>query len=124
MNAKNGSSKVLFETVGFELNGTNTTISFSNMDTDDPVMVNETMQDIIQDPAVQGIFCVVYTTICLLGLFGNVLVCYVVGRNRAMHTVTNCFITNLALSDILLCVLAVPFTPLYTFASKSLLFIY
>ncbi|CAK9806648.1 Prolactin-releasing peptide receptor [Anthophora plagiata] len=36
-------------------------------------------------------------------------------RNRQMQTVTNLFITNLALSDVLLCVLAVPFTPLYTF---------
>ena len=56
-----------------------------------------------------------YTIIFLLGVFGNVLVCFVVARNRQMQTVTNLFITNLALSDVLLCVLAVPFTPLYTF---------
>lgn len=60
----------------------------------------------------------IYTTIFVLGIFGNVLVCYVVFRNKAMQTVTNLFITNLALSDILLCVLAVPFTPLYTFLGK------
>ncbi|XP_024085717.1 probable G-protein coupled receptor 83 [Cimex lectularius] len=71
--------------------------------------------DIIFDNIVQSIFCVLYTSIFVLGLFGNVLVCYVVGRNKAMHTVTNCFISNLALSDIMLCILAVPFTPLYTF---------
>ncbi|XP_075210480.1 short neuropeptide F receptor [Lycorma delicatula] len=114
MSINNNTSTV---TVGpaLDQNGTNTTLAF--MESEDSVMMNETLQDIIQDPAVQGIFCVLYTTICLLGLFGNVLVCYVVGRNRAMHTVTNCFITNLALSDILLCVLAVPFTPLYTFAN-------
>ncbi|KAK3918752.1 Prolactin-releasing peptide receptor [Frankliniella fusca] len=35
-----------------------------------------------------------------------------------MQTVTNFFITNLALSDILLCILAVPFTPLYTFVGN------
>nr|CAI5846790.1 unnamed protein product [Callosobruchus analis] len=35
-----------------------------------------------------------------------------------MQTVTNLFITNLALSDILLCILAVPFTPLYTFLGE------
>jgi neuropeptide Y receptor len=56
--------------------------------------------------------------IFLLGLFGNILVCYIVYSNKAMQTVTNLFITNLALSDILLCVLCVPFTPLYTFLGK------
>ena len=74
--------------------------------------------DIIHDQAVQVLFCILYTTIFILGVFGNVLVCYVVGRNRAMQTVTNFFITNLALSDILLCTLAVPFTPLYTFLGQ------
>ncbi|CAH1405272.1 unnamed protein product [Nezara viridula] len=81
---------------------------------------NQTGLDIIEDKAVQAVFCLLYTSIFVLGLFGNVLVCYVVGRNRAMHTVTNCFITNLALSDILLCTLAVPFTPLYSFLGESL----
>ncbi|XP_063239422.1 prolactin-releasing peptide receptor-like [Bacillus rossius redtenbacheri] len=74
--------------------------------------------NIIQDQAVQAVFCVLYTAIFVLGVFGNVLVCYVVCRNRAMHTVTNLFITNLALSDILLCALAVPFTPLYSFLGQ------
>jgi neuropeptide Y receptor len=74
--------------------------------------------DIIHNQAVQSLFCILYVTIFILGVFGNVLVCYVVGRNRAMQTVTNFFITNLALSDILLCALAVPFTPLYTFLGQ------
>lgn len=74
--------------------------------------------NVIHDKIVQSLFCILYTSIFVLGLFGNGLVCYVVGRNRAMHTVTNCFITNLALSDILLCTLAVPFTPTYTFLGK------
>lgn len=79
---------------------------------------NETDDDIITNKVVQAMFLILYTTIFVLGIFGNVLVCYVVFRNKAMQTVTNLFITNLALSDILLCVLAVPFTPLYTFLGK------
>lgn len=67
------------------------------------------------NPSVQGAFCLLYGNIFVLGLCGNLLVCYVVARNRQMQTVTNLFITNLALSDVLLCILAVPFTPLYTF---------
>ncbi len=73
---------------------------------------------IINNAFVQASFCVFYTAIFVIGITGNVLVCYVVCRNKAMHTVTNLFITNLALSDILLCFLAVPFTPLYTFLER------
>ncbi|CAK9817977.1 Prolactin-releasing peptide receptor [Anthophora quadrimaculata] len=72
-------------------------------------------KDVTSNGVVQLIFYVLYGNIFALGVFGNVLVCFVVVRNRQMQTVTNLFITNLALSDVLLCVLAVPFTPLYTF---------
>ncbi|KAI5644185.1 7 transmembrane receptor (rhodopsin family) domain-containing protein [Phthorimaea operculella] len=74
-----------------------------------------TVHNIIDNKWVQTAFCVVYTIIFVLGLSGNVLVCFVVIRNKAMQTVTNLFISNLALSDILLCIFAVPFTPLYSF---------
>lgn len=73
---------------------------------------------IISHLLVQVIFYVLYSVIFLIGLFGNMLVCYIVYSNKAMQTVTNLFITNLALSDILLCILCVPFTPLYTFLGK------
>ena len=85
--------------------GTNLDVMFSNA----------SQYDIIHNRIIQTTFCLLYFAIFVLGVFGNVLVCYVVFRNKAMQTVTNLFITNLALSDILLCVLAVPFTPLYTF---------
>ncbi|XP_076621965.1 prolactin-releasing peptide receptor isoform X2 [Colletes latitarsis] len=71
--------------------------------------------DATSNSIVQLIFSIFYGNIFVLGVFGNALVCFVVARNRQMQTVTNLFITNLALSDVLLCVLAVPFTPLYTF---------
>lgn len=87
--------------------------------------INETLQDAnysiidpIENKAVQAAFCTAYTIIFVVGIFGNAIVCYAVTRNRAMQTVTNLFITNLALSDILLCIFAVPFTPLYTFLGR------
>lgn len=87
-------------------------INLSN-DTED---TNTTVtENVINNLGVQGIFGLLYLSIFILGIVGNVLVCFVVFRNKAMQTVTNLFITNLALSDILLCGLAVPFTPLYTF---------
>ncbi|CAB3259609.1 unnamed protein product [Arctia plantaginis] len=78
----------------------------------------ENATNIIDDKTVQAAFGTAYTIIFIVGIFGNALVCYAVIRNRAMQTVTNLFITNLALSDILLCVFAVPFTPLYTFLGR------
>lgn len=89
--------------------------TFGNDSKDDNVT---TLPDPIEDKAIQAIFCTAYTIIFVVGIFGNALVCYAVIRNRAMQTVTNLFITNLALSDILLCVFAVPFTPLYTFLGR------
>ena len=64
-------------------------------------------------PAIKAFFYCIYILIFVVGILGNALVCYVVIRNKNMQTVTNLFITNLALSDILLCTFAVPFTPLY-----------
>lgn len=93
-------------------NGTSITVNHSNDN------VNASFSDLIEYKGVQAAFCVAYTIIFAVGIFGNALVCYAVIRNRAMQTVTNLFITNLALSDILLCVFAVPFTPLYTFLAR------
>ncbi|XP_058055298.1 neuropeptide Y receptor type 2-like [Anopheles bellator] len=87
----------------------------TTMPTMAPTMVSGNEDIIYSSKLLQIVFCVLYSSIFVLGVFGNVLVCYVVFRNKAMQTVTNLFITNLALSDILLCVLAVPFTPSYTF---------
>ncbi|XP_014255525.1 cholecystokinin receptor type A-like [Cimex lectularius] len=51
-----------------------------------------------------------YAVIFLLGIIGNILVILVLVRNRGMRTVTNVFLLNLAVSDLLLGVLCMPFT--------------
>ncbi|KAG9508643.1 RYamide receptor, partial [Fragariocoptes setiger] len=71
---------------------------------------------------VKLLFYLAYTTIFLFGLFGNMLVIYIVWCNKSMHTVTNYFIANLAVSDILLCLFAVPFTPLYLLTFQEWIF--
>lgn len=81
-------------------------------------MSNSTQSDYIHNRVVQSCFIMIYVLIFIMGVFGNVLVCFVVFRNKLMQSVTNLFITNLALSDILLCILAVPFTPSYTFLKR------
>ncbi len=72
-------------------------------------------REFVETKTVAILFFALYTVIFGVGIGGNYLVCFVVVRNKAMHTVTNIFISNLAASDILLCLTAVPFTPLYTF---------
>ena len=88
----------------------NTTV---NLNVGDNVPDDNSPDYIMKMLALRVFFYCVYLLIFIVGIFGNVLVCYVVFRNKSMMTVTNLFITNLALSDILLCVFAVPFTPLY-----------
>ncbi|KAJ7372038.1 Melanocortin receptor 5 [Desmophyllum pertusum] len=51
----------------------------------------------------------------LFGIFGNVLVFIVVVRNRQLHTVTNMFITSLALADLLVCLVAQPMYVIFLF---------
>lgn len=51
-----------------------------------------------------------YATILLLAVIGNCLVILTLVQNRRMRTITNVFLLNLAVSDILLGVLCMPFT--------------
>ena len=51
-----------------------------------------------------------YAVVIICSLLGNALVCFVIYKRRRLHTVTNMFITNLAISDILITVLNIPFS--------------
>lgn len=44
----------------------------------------------------------------IISIFANIFVCYVIAKNRHMHTVTNLFIANMAISDLLLTFINVP----------------
>ncbi|XDV54893.1 hypothetical protein PO909_023087 [Leuciscus waleckii] len=56
------------------------------------------------------LFTLAYLFIFLLCLMGNGLVCAIVLRNRHMRTVTNIFILNLAVSDLLIGIFCIPTT--------------
>jgi len=51
-----------------------------------------------------------YAIIFLLAIAGNALVIATLAHDRRMRTVTNLFLLNLAVSDLLLAVLCMPFT--------------
>ncbi|XP_077161974.1 neuropeptide FF receptor 1-like [Paroedura picta] len=61
-------------------------------------------------PAVAGIFVIAYLIVFLSCMAGNSLVCMVVMKNHRMRTVTNLFIFNLAVSDLLVGIFCVPTT--------------
>ncbi|XP_041790159.1 neuropeptide Y receptor type 2 [Chelmon rostratus] len=63
---------------------------------------------------VQVILILAYSTIILFGVTGNSLVIYVVYKFRNLRTVTNFFIVNLAVADLLVNTLCLPFTLVYT----------
>jgi hypothetical protein len=57
----------------------------------------------------QLLFAVAYYTISIVSVLGNVLIIYVVAKNKRMHNMTNYFITNLAFVDIIISVFSTPF---------------
>ena len=94
------------------MNSSNATNSTSLSNHSDSHVIAPYLNDVMGDPSLRAIFITMYCIIFVLGISGNSLVVYVVLRNPAMQTITNVFITNLAAADIMMCLLAVPFTPL------------
>ncbi|XP_030048002.1 neuropeptide FF receptor 2, partial [Microcaecilia unicolor] len=60
--------------------------------------------------SVAAVFIVSYLFIFLLCMFGNGVVCFIVLNNKHMRTVTNLFILNLAVSDLLVGIFCMPTT--------------
>ncbi len=52
---------------------------------------------------------ILYGTISIAAVIGNALVIYIVITAKRMRTVTNVFIANLALSDVIIGLFAIPF---------------
>ncbi|XP_051971688.1 neuropeptide FF receptor 1 like 3 [Xyrauchen texanus] len=77
---------------------------------------SSSVQGIILSPyyqhslAMAAVFTLAYLFIFLLCVIGNSLVCVIVLRNRHMRTVTNTFILNLAVSDLLIGIFCIPTT--------------
>jgi divalent metal cation (Fe/Co/Zn/Cd) transporter len=51
----------------------------------------------------------IFAVFATLGALGNAFTCYVVARRRRMRTPLNLLVANLALSDVMLCVITQPF---------------
>ncbi|CAL7940739.1 unnamed protein product [Xylocopa violacea] len=72
------------------------------------------MHSIFSTSWYRGIICSLYGVIFVVALTGNGLVCYVVHNSPRMKTVTNFFIVNLAVGDILMALFCVPTSSIST----------
>ena len=63
-----------------------------------------------------------YSLIFLLSVCGNALVIVTLFREKKMQTITNMFLLNLAISDLLLSVLCMPFTLVATIILRDFIF--
>ncbi|XP_061400267.1 somatostatin receptor type 5-like [Musca vetustissima] len=70
-----------------------------------------------QNTVIKLITMILYSLVCIVGLFGNTLVIYVVLRFSKMQTVTNIYILNLAIADECF-LIGIPFL-LYTMHNSS-----
>nr|ACF22976.1 neuropeptide Y receptor Y6 [Callorhinchus milii] len=57
---------------------------------------------------------IVYSAVTIVGLFGNLCLIFIIKRQKENHNVTNILIANLSVSDVLVCVVCIPFTIVYT----------
>jgi len=70
---------------------------------------DEPFYEFIKQPVYMVVvYTLAYAAVFLLAVVGNVLVICVVFRNSSMHNVTNYFIVNLAVADLLVGLLCLP----------------
>nr|XP_043870415.1 somatostatin receptor type 2 [Solea senegalensis]XP_043870416.1 somatostatin receptor type 2 [Solea senegalensis] len=83
---------------------------FQGNETDLDSNISETREH-HQDKTSSVVITFIYFMVCAMGLCGNTLVIYVILRYAKMKTVTNIYILNLAVADVL-CMMSLPFIAL------------
>ena len=91
-----------------------------NFSLPEPLLWNDSDLDLLnisdrrdshQDKTSSVVITFIYFVVCAVGLCGNTLVIYVILRYAKMKTVTNIYILNLAVADVL-CMMSLPFISL------------
>lgn len=73
-------------------------------------MRKENISDLYEVPVgIIVLLSIFYGTISLLAVIGNSLVIWIIATTKSMQTVTNFFISNLALADVVIGVFCIPF---------------
>ncbi|KAG5671907.1 hypothetical protein PVAND_002076 [Polypedilum vanderplanki] len=88
----------------------NTKPQFSNNESQYADLIRRiTLNRNFDEPA-NSILIAMYSFLIIIGSTGNILVVLAVLRNKSMQTARNIFIVNLAISDLLLCLVTMPLT--------------
>lgn len=80
--------------------------------TNTPGLINATVKNVVgyRDPlSIILPISICYCLIFILGILGNVITCIVIAKNKTMHTATNYYLFNLAVSDFLVLIFGMPF---------------
>ncbi|KAL9898029.1 neuropeptide F receptor [Glossina fuscipes fuscipes] len=88
----------------------NTTVNNNSALVIDPVLIERFSRNRRIDAPWYHILIVLYGILIIFGALGNILVVMAVIRKPAMRTARNLFILNLAVSDLLLCLVTMPLT--------------
>ncbi|CAN9502110.1 unnamed protein product [Ophioblennius macclurei] len=70
------------------------------------------------------LFIPLYSAVVLIACSGNLLLLFLIWRNKRRHNTTNFLIGNLALVDLVMCVFCVPATAFYAFDRRGWVFGY
>lgn len=59
------------------------------------------------------------TPLIFFGVGGNILVCMAISMEKRLQSVTNYFLLSLAITDLLVCIIVMPFTVVNDFTGKK-----
>ncbi|XP_068436627.1 prolactin releasing hormone 2 receptor [Clinocottus analis] len=68
------------------------------------------------------VFIPLYSVVVLVACVGNLLLLFLIWHNKKRHTTTNFLISNLALVDLVMCIVCVPLTASYAFDRRGWVF--
>ena len=93
-----------------EIQSDDMSINLNNSNSISKNQVDGKSNDLYEIPlSVTILLSFLYIVVSLIAVFGNSMVFYIVLMSKRMRNVTNLFIANLALADILIGSLAIPF---------------
>ncbi|XP_054848855.1 orexin receptor type 2 [Eublepharis macularius] len=93
-----------------ELNDTREPFGNPSADYDEEEFLRYLWKEYLHPKEYEWVLIVGYIIVFLVALIGNILVCVAVWKNHHMRTVTNYFIVNLSLADVLVTITCLPAT--------------
>nr|XP_003226120.1 PREDICTED: orexin receptor type 2 [Anolis carolinensis] len=96
--------------LNMELNGTREPFGKPTADYDEEEFLRYLWREYLHPKEYEWVLIAGYIIVFLVALIGNILVCVAVWKNHHMRTVTNYFIVNLSLADVLVTITCLPAT--------------